>query len=80
MINFHTKLEVRTHFESSSTVITAIQRNAVEGQLSNSMSVPTDCDQVRYVAVVLSSSYDAYSEMSASAGWEMQDSVLIRML
>ena len=44
-IHFRTLSRVRTTFNSSSPILNAIQINALKGQGSNMMSVPTDCDQ-----------------------------------
>lgn len=44
-IHFHTMLDVTSKFNSSSPILNAIQKNALLGQGSNQMSVPTDCDQ-----------------------------------
>eukprot|EP00050_Salpingoeca_kvevrii_P010878 m.11086 g.11086 ORF g.11086 m.11086 type:complete len:1023 (-) comp3129_c0_seq1:88-3156(-) len=44
-IHFRTLNPIRAQFNSSSTVLNAIQLYALTGQASNSFSVPTDCDQ-----------------------------------
>eukprot|EP00051_Salpingoeca_urceolata_P031279 m.11050 g.11050 ORF g.11050 m.11050 type:complete len:1055 (-) comp3918_c0_seq1:182-3346(-) len=44
-VHFRTANPVKSSFNSSSTTLNAIQLNALLGQGSNSMSVPTDCDQ-----------------------------------
>lgn len=44
-VHIHTNLKSNSNFSTSSDLLNNIQLNVVRGQLSNLMSVPTDCDQ-----------------------------------
>ena len=44
-IHIHTYLKSNSNFTTSSQLLNNIQLNVIRGQLSNLMSVPTDCDQ-----------------------------------
>ena len=41
----HSNLQLNGHLNTSNPILNNIQQNVVRGQLSNLMSVPTDCDQ-----------------------------------
>ena len=44
-IRVNTNLKANSNFSSSNELLNNIQQNVIRGQLSNLMSVPTDCDQ-----------------------------------